>query len=276
MDGAGTLDANGTTTATGLTIGGTLTFSDGGTLSESGGLATSVTLGDSSGDIAKLTIAAAGKWDIIDNSGIARGSSTSSAITNRGLLEKTGGTGTSVIAPKTTNDGTALVSSGTLELKGAVSGTGTGTISGASTLEFGAAVGTAATLGDQDIGFAGGGTLHLLAPATFYGEISSFAAGDTVELKGSWAFSSISEAGGLTTLTLASSSTTHGFQFVGDYTEGEFSHRIGDDHENHVRLRPFSAARAERGVAVRAETKGLGPPVRKGRLGRRPIGRGRG
>jgi hypothetical protein len=59
-DGAGTLDANGTTTATGLTIGGTLTFSDGGTLSESGGLATSATLGDSAGDVAKLTIASTG------------------------------------------------------------------------------------------------------------------------------------------------------------------------------------------------------------------------
>ena len=222
-DGAGTLDANGTTTATGLTIGGTLTFSDGGTLSESGGLATSVTLGDSSGDVAKLTIASTGTWDIVDNSGIALGSSKSSAITNHGLFEKTGGTGTSVIAPKATNDGTALVSSGTLELKGAVSGTGTDTISGASTLEFGAGVGTAATLGDQDIGFSGGGTLHLLAPTTFYGEISDFGSGDTVELKGSWAFSAISETGGVTTLTLASSSTTHGFQFVGDYTQSELT-----------------------------------------------------
>jgi hypothetical protein len=129
----------------------------------------------------------------------------------------------SVIAPKATNDGTVLVSSGTLELKGAVTGTGTDTISGASTLEFGAGVGTATTLGDQDIGFTDGGTLHLLAPTSFYGEISSFAAGDKVELKGSWAFSSISEAGGLTTLTLASGSTTHGFEFVGDYTQGDFT-----------------------------------------------------
>ena len=113
-DGAGTLDANGTTTATGLTIGGTLTFSDGGTLSESGGLATSVTLGDSSGDVAKLTIASTGTWDIVDNSGIASARRQSSAITNYGLFEKTGGTGTSVITPSVTNDGTILVSSGGL------------------------------------------------------------------------------------------------------------------------------------------------------------------
>ena len=220
ISGAGTLDANGTTTVSGLTIGGTTTFSDGGTLTESGG---STTLGDAAGDVAKLTIASTGTWDILDNSGIARGSSTASAITNHGLFEKTGGTGTSVITPKVTNDGTVLVSSGTLELKGAVTGKGTDTISGASTLEFGAGVSTAATLGDQDIGFTGGGTLHLLAPTSFYGEISDFGSGDTVELMGSWAFSGISEAGGVTTLTLDSGATTHGFEFVGDYAQSNFS-----------------------------------------------------
>jgi hypothetical protein len=61
-----------------------------------------------------------------------------------------------------------------------VSGKGTDTISGDSTLEFDARVSSAKTLGNQDIDFAGAGTLHLLKPASFYGEISDFAAGDTV------------------------------------------------------------------------------------------------
>ena len=82
---------------------------------------------------------------------------------------------------------------------------------------------TAATLGDQDIDFAGRGTVHLLAPKSFYGEISDFAARDAVELLGSWAFSGISHAGGVTTLTLESGSTKHGFEFVGDYTHSNFS-----------------------------------------------------
>jgi hypothetical protein len=220
VTGSGALDANGTTTVSGLTIGGTTTFSDGGALTESGG---STTLGDAAGDVAKVTIASTGTWDIEDNSGITRGASTSSAITNHGLLEETGGTGTSVITPNVTNDGTVLVSSGTLELMGAVTGKGTDTISGASTPEFGAGVSTAATLGDQDIGFTGGGTLDLLAPTSFYGEISDFASGDTVELLGSWAFSGISEAGGTTTLTLETGSTKHGFEFVGDYAQSNFS-----------------------------------------------------
>ena len=76
-----------------------------------------------------------------------------------------------------------------------MTGKGTDTISGASTLEFGAGVSTSTTAGNQDIGFTGGGTLHLLAPASFYGEISDFGSGDTVELLGLWTFSSISQSG---------------------------------------------------------------------------------
>jgi hypothetical protein len=217
--GSYTLTDSAAATVSALTIGGTTTLRDSGTLTESGG---STTLGDAAGDVAKLAIASTGTWDIQDDSGIARGSSTASAITNHGILEKTGGTDASVITPKVTNDGTVLVSSGTLDLTGAVTGKGTDTISGASTLEFGAGVSTAATLGEQDIGFTGGGTLHLLAPASFYGEVSDFAAHDTIKLLGSWAFHGISHAGDVTTLTLAKGSTTHAFEFVGDYSESEF------------------------------------------------------
>ncbi len=223
ISGAGPLDATGKTTVSGLTIGGTTTFSDSRSLSQSGG---SVTLGDASGDAAKLTIASSGFWNIVDDRGIARGTSTSSAIINHGLLEK-GGTGTSVITPKVTNDGTVAVYSGTLELEGAVTETGThiGTdsILGAATLEFDAGVSTAAKLGDQYVLFTGGGTLDLLKPTSFYGEISNFGSGDSVDLKGSWAFSSLSETGAMTTLTLASGSTTHGFEFLGDYAQSDFS-----------------------------------------------------
>ena len=106
---------------------------------------------------------------------------TSSSFTNHGVLQRTGGTGRSVITSKVTNAGSIEVSSGTLELKGAVTGKGTDTISGAATLEFGAGVSTAATLGDQDIGFStGGGALDLQKPTSFYGEISDFVAGDFV------------------------------------------------------------------------------------------------
>jgi hypothetical protein len=123
-----------------------------------------------------------------------------------------------------TNTGTIDAANGEkVAIEANVAGTGTDTISGGSTLEFGAGVSTAATLGDQDVDFTGAGALHLLNPASFYGEISDFAAGDTVELKGAWDFSAISQAGGMTTLTLMSGSTTHGFEFVGNYAESHFS-----------------------------------------------------
>jgi hypothetical protein len=105
-----------------------------------------------------------------------------------------------------------------------VTGTGTDTISGASTLEFDSAVSSSTTVGSQNISFTGGGTLDLTDPTSFYGEMSGFAAGDTVELLGSWAFSGFSENSGgtLATLTLTNGATTHAFDFVGDYTKGDF------------------------------------------------------
>ena len=221
VDGAKLLVTEGTTAVSGLTIGGTAEWENTNTATESGG---TVTIGDSSGDKAFLNNTAAATYDIGDNSGIARGSSTASYIKNVGLFEKTGGTGTSTIAPGVTNTGTLEVTSGTLNFKGAVTGQGTETISGASTLEFGAAVASSKTLGDQNIGFTGGGTLDLTDPTAFWGEISDFAATDTIELLGSWKSSSFSENSGgtLATLTLASGATKHAFDFVGDYTQGDF------------------------------------------------------
>ena len=84
-------------------------------------------------------------YDILDNSGIGLGASMASNIDNAGLFEKTGGTGTSVIAPAVTNTGTIEVTAATLDVAGAVTGTGTDEISGASTLEFDSTV----AAGDQ-------------------------------------------------------------------------------------------------------------------------------
>ena len=218
--GSGQVNAKGTTTLSGLTVGGTTVFDLFGSLSESGG---SATVGDAVGNVAKLVVAATGTWNILDDSAIKHGSSTASAITVAGLLEKTGGTGTKLISPKVTNNGRIAISSGTFDFKGAVTGTGTDTISGSSILEFDAGVSTSTTIGAQDIGFSGsGGTLDLTKPKSFYGEISGFAAGDAIDLLGSWAFSGISDVSGTTTLTLISGKTKHAFTFAGDYAQGDF------------------------------------------------------
>ena len=87
------------------------------------------TIGDSSGDKAILDNTSTGTYDILDDSGIDRGSSTASDIKNAGLFEKTGGTGVSTIVPAVTNTGTIEVTAATLYFEGAIIGTGTDTIS---------------------------------------------------------------------------------------------------------------------------------------------------
>ena len=188
------------------------------------------TLGDAAGDLAQLMIASTGIWDIRDDSGIGLGTSPSSFISNSGLFEKTGGSGTSDIAPQLLNKGTVLVSAGTLDLEGAVSGKGMDRISGgstpqsASTLEFDSTVG-----GGQTVDFLGGdfsrGALDLIDPQGFSGKIAGFASLDTVQLAGDWNFSSFSETGNgmMGNLTLSSGGTTNTFHFLGDYTASDFS-----------------------------------------------------
>jgi fibronectin-binding autotransporter adhesin len=220
VNGSNMLETEGATTVSSVTIGGTVEWENKNTVNQSDG---TVTIGDASGDKATLDNRAKATYDILDDSGIDRGSSSASTITNSGKLEKTGGTGTSAIAPAVTNAGTIKVSSGTLDLMGAVTGTGTDKISNGSTLEFGAAVSTAQTRGDQDIVFSGGGQLHLLRPMSFYGDISDFGSGDTIKLLGSWSLSDFSESAGMTTLKLESGGSTHAFDFVGSYSEGNFA-----------------------------------------------------
>jgi hypothetical protein len=178
------------------------------------------TLGDLAGDVATLVIASTGTWDILEDSTIGLGGSAPSFISNSGLFEKTGGTGTSAIAPAVTNAGTIEVTAGTLDLQGAVTGKGSDKVSGASTLEFGSAV--AAT---QTVDFRGGpSAVDLIDPNAFFGKIADFASPNTVNLSGDWVFSGFSEnaAGTLGTLTLASGASHHAFDFVGDYTASDF------------------------------------------------------
>ena len=208
------------------TLGGDSTF--GATTVSSGSLIVAgdvsggaTTLGDPAGDLAQLVIASTGAWDLLGDSGIGLGGSAPSLISNSGLLEKTGGTGTSAIAPQLLNKGSVLVSSGALDLEGAVRGNGTDTISGASTLEFDSTVG-----GGQTAGFTGGnGTLDLIDPLGFAGKIADFAATDTIDLSGDWLFSSFSETGNgmMGTLTLSSGSNHLALHFLGDYTASDFS-----------------------------------------------------
>src|SRR5271156_5020597 len=135
VDGSKFLYTEGTTAVSGLTIGGTVEWENTNAVNQSGG---NGTVGDNnSADEAILYNPSKATYAILDNSGIGLGASTASYIDNAGLFEKTGGTGTSAIAPAVTNTGTIEVTTATLDVQGAVTGTGSDKISGASTLEFG-------------------------------------------------------------------------------------------------------------------------------------------
>jgi hypothetical protein len=151
VDGSKFLYTEGTTAVSGLTIGGTVEWENTNAVNQSGG---NVTLGDNiAADQAILYNAPTATYDILDNSGIGLGASTASYISDAGELEKTGGAGTSTIAPSfyEASTGTVTVGSGTLSfsgrvisLAGAITGSGTLQLAGgASTLSGGGAVNVA-------------------------------------------------------------------------------------------------------------------------------------
>ena len=223
VDGSNFLYTEGTTAVSGLTIGGTVEWENTNTVNQSGG---NVTLGDNiPADEAILFNTSGATYDILDNSGIGLGASAASDINNVGLLEKTGGTATSVIAPAVTNTGTIEVAAGTLDMQGAVTGTGSDEISGASTLEFDATVSAG-----QTVSFTGsGGDLALHNPGVFAGDIGGFdAAGagsnDTIEVAQAWVFTGFTENAGGTegTLGFASGSSATSLTLLGDYNPAGF------------------------------------------------------
>jgi hypothetical protein len=134
-----TLGASVETNGASLILGGGVTFNNTGTLALStGGIAT----GDQAGLTASLINAASGVFDFTDDGSIIDGSyyDTSyhfggSSLANAGVLEKTGGTGTSSIASVLTNTGTINVATGAIDLIGG--GTLGGTVTGGGTLLLG-------------------------------------------------------------------------------------------------------------------------------------------
>jgi hypothetical protein len=110
----------------------------------------------------------------------------------------------------------------TVEFEQVVKGRGSADISGGGTLEFAKKV-------DQNIDFGtGGGTLSLLKPTAFdvhgSGSIAGFAAGDTISLAGDWAFGALTNpTSGTTHLTLTSADKTHTFDFVGAFSQSDFT-----------------------------------------------------
>ena len=133
--------------------------------------------------------------------------------------------------PSRTTERSKLGAAGsTVEFEQEVTGNahGTADISGGGTLEFAQNV-------VQNIDFGtGGGTLSLLDPTAFdakgSGSIAGFAAGDTISLAGDWVFHTLTNpTSGTTHLTLTSGVTTHTFDFIGTFSQSEFTIRLGGE-----------------------------------------------
>jgi hypothetical protein len=115
------------------------------------------------------------------------------------------------------------VSDGTLELKGAITGTGSDTISGAATLQFDSTVAAG-----QTVTFSGsGGTLDLTSPQGFSGAIKDFdlggATNDAIDIGSGWSFTGASEGATSTTLGFAEGGTSISLVLQGTYA-GTFNH----------------------------------------------------
>ncbi|MGB2601952.1 MAG: hypothetical protein WBC78_00045, partial [Candidatus Sulfotelmatobacter sp.] len=228
VDGSKFLYTEGTTTVSGLTIGGTVEWENSKTVDQSG----DVTLGGRiAADKAILFDTANATYDILDNSGIERGSSTATYIDNAGKFEKTGGTGTSTIAPYVINTGKIEVSAGKLDFREGIYGTGSDTISGFATLEFDAKV-----LAGQTVFFTGmGGEFALKEAEDFHALIRSFGAGgahDSIDAMNfvhdatTFSFSE-NRAHTLATLTLKDGADVAHFDLSGDYVRSDF--KVGAD-----------------------------------------------
>jgi Ca2+-binding RTX toxin-like protein len=141
----------------------------------------------------------------------------SNAVSNSGLLEATGSGGL-VVDSGLSSTGLLWANGGDVTVHGDVTGAGNALISGAATLEFGAAS-DAHVVFDNDAA----GVLALDASAAFTGSVSGFGAGDSIDL-GDVAYGSsltaeyvANDAGTGGTLTLSDGTHSSSIAVVGQY-----------------------------------------------------------
>jgi hypothetical protein len=224
VNGTGFLASDGSVDLGSYTVNGGATWQVYGSVNVSNYL----TLGNGGGGSGRLAIERGGVFDITVAGGAVIAPGGSGTIVNDALLEKTGGTGVSLIAPALTNAGTVKVTSGTLDLAGVVGGSGSATIGSGGALRFDTTV-----TATQAIGFAGtaGGRLVLNDPSGsglgFAGTVTGFGGRDEIDLA-TFAFSGhpsvgwsqTSASGG--TLTVTDGSKVAKITLFGQYAQSGF------------------------------------------------------
>ena len=144
---------------------------------------------------------------------------TGNTIVNAGLLEATSG-GTLQIDDNLSNSGTLAANGGTLIVAGDVSGAGNVVIGDGGLAAFTGAF-------NQNVAFAGSGTLELDHSQSYTGAVSGFGAGDAIDLN-DLAYSANdtliwTQDSSVGILTIDDNGTTENITIDGNYTQGEFA-----------------------------------------------------
>ncbi len=189
VDGSGLfVTAPGSTTDVNLlTLGGTTDWLNSGTVGETG---TTLTIGDSTFDTATFTNEKGGVYQFTTDSGIALGAALDSSFVNDAgaILEKTGGTGDSIVGVDYSGGGAIAVNTtGTIEFEGPVN-IFAAPISGIGQFAVGAGsydvVAPGVTISTATFGIYDNGTLVTLGEKLNYAGVFNLEDASTVDLAG--------------------------------------------------------------------------------------------
>ncbi len=174
IDGLGTFATAGTTSATNFYLGGGATWVNTGTVQESGYW---VTLADCNG-IGSLLNKAGAVYDFTDDYGLGTYNNTYGSVTNKGLLEKTGGTATSYVYAGIVSTGTVAVAVADDAIEFDAGGTLGGTITGTGTIGFNSwnalrsyTIAAGTKLNVADVYLVGGASLTFAGATTYAGTL---------------------------------------------------------------------------------------------------------
>ena len=141
IDGSGVLvtRSSADVEARSVTIGGAIEWQNSGVVGNTGGM----TLGDAGFDTVTFTNEKGGVYNFTSDNGIGLGAALDTSFVNLAgaTLEKTGGNGTSIVAPNVVDAGTVRINTGTIEFEG-ISNSFAGAISGNGEIELGGGGGT--------------------------------------------------------------------------------------------------------------------------------------
>jgi hypothetical protein len=146
-------------------------------------------------------------------------------LSSTSILEKTGSTGKSVVGVNVANNGEILVSRGTLEINGNVTGSaGALSIQGASTLQLDKSVAAG-----QSLSFSGsGGELTLGSAGSYAGTIADFASGEQIDAlhfgRGTTVSFVENAANTRGTLTIHNGAMNAQLALIGQYIAAGFGH----------------------------------------------------